>query len=125
MLDHLRGSPELHLFEACDDFSRLRLGGFAALLGMDRLEHARNLSHLAIRRVAEDVSVEMDSATLPLTLRKNLADGFYESSAGVRDDQLDSFEASILQVAQKASPALQVLFLALGNTQDLPETIGS
>lgn len=34
-------------------------------------------------------------------------------------------EAALFEVAQEASPALQIFLLALGDTEDLPETIGA
>jgi hypothetical protein len=33
--------------------------------------------------------------------------------------------AAIAQMPQKAAPTLEVLFFALGNTQDLPKAVGS
>src|ERR1019366_10686282 len=48
-----------------------------------------------------------------------------QATAGIRDDQLHAFETTLFEVAQEAAPALQILFLAFSDSQDLPETIGA
>src|ERR1035438_4202480 len=66
----------------------------------------------------------MDHAALPTSVGVKLRRRLDQATAGIRDDQLHTFETALLEVAQKATPALQILLLAFGDTQDLPETIG-
>ncbi len=42
----------------------------AILLGVDGLQHCRDVSHLAVRDHAEHVAIEMNDTTLPASLGK-------------------------------------------------------
>jgi hypothetical protein len=48
--------------------SRLRLGSSAALLGVDRFEHACHFGYFPVRRVTEHVAIEMHDSALQSAL---------------------------------------------------------
>jgi hypothetical protein len=48
--------------------------------------------------VAQDIAIEVRGAELPLDLLEHLANSLYEPSAGIGDDQPNSFQAAIPQM---------------------------
>ena len=75
--------------------------------------------------MAEDVAIEMHRAALPVGLGEDFRGGLDQSAACVGNDQPHALQAAIFEVAQEPPPTLQILLLALSDTQDLPESIGS
>src|SRR3984893_13191954 len=79
-LGHLAG-PQI-----VDDCLGLLVGGLAALLGMNGLEHVADLADPGRRDVAEDVAVEMHHAALVASLRQEIRDALDKAPAGVGND---------------------------------------
>jgi hypothetical protein len=61
----------------------------------------------------------MHHATLPASLREELGGALDQAHAGVGDDQLDTLQAALLEVAQKSAPTGLVLLGALDNAENL------
>jgi len=69
----------------------------------------------------------MHHTALPSSFGVKLRRRLDQATAGGGDDQLHALQAALPEVAQEASPALQIflLSLAFGDAQDLSETFGS
>jgi hypothetical protein len=72
LLHQTRGRAQLHLLQPLHDFGSLCLRRFTILLGMDRLQHARDICDPAVGHVAEDVPIPVHHTTLPVCMRQNL-----------------------------------------------------
>jgi hypothetical protein len=81
------------------------IGGVAALLGMNGLEHAAHLANPGRRDLAEDVAIEMHHAALVAPLRQEIRDALDKASACVGNDQPHALEAAVDQMTQKCRPA--------------------
>ena len=66
----------------------------------------------------------MHDAALPPGVRQELVDALDQPPAGVRDDQLNTLETAVDQMAQERRPARLVLLGALADAEDLAVTLG-
>ena len=121
-LDEISGRVHPGGAQIVDNGSRLPVSGFAALLSMNSLEHMADLPDLGRWHVAEDIAVEMNHAALPSRLGQVLRRAFRQAAAGIGNDQLHPFEATIDQVAQKGGPAGFVLLGTLADTRSPGKT---
>ncbi len=87
------------------------------LLGMDRLEHVAHLAHLRRWYVGKHVAVEMHHPALPAGIGKIIGHTFHQTPAGIRDDQLNTAQTAIHQMAQERRPARLVFLGALANAE--------
>ena len=71
-----------------DDGFCLLVGSLLALLRMDGFEHAAHVADFGRWHVAENVPIEMNHATLPLSLGQIFRDTLRQTAAGVGDDEL-------------------------------------
>ena len=85
-----------------DDRPCLSVGRITAFLRMDGFEHVAHLADLCRWHMAEDVSIKMHHAALPLGFRQVLRGTLHQAAAGIRDDQLHALEATIDQLRRNA-----------------------
>src|SRR6516162_1546947 len=90
------------------------------LTGMDRLEHGRDLPHLGRGYMTEDIAVPMHDTALPHRVGEKLRGAFGKPDAGIRGDQPDPFQATLLEVLEERTPARLVLLRPLTNAENLP-----
>jgi len=96
-------------------FSRRR----DVLARVDRLEHGRDLPHPGRGYVSEDVAVPMHNAALPGRLGEQLGRALGKPDAGIRGDQPDLLETTLLEVLEERTPARLVLLRPLANAKNL------
>ena len=123
--DQLGSFAQAHRAQFPDYLPHLVLGRATILLGVNGFEHARHFRDLSLWHVREHVSVEVHDAPLPLCVGEELCCRFHQAQARVRNDQLHAGQAAVLQMTQEASPALQILLLAFGDSENLSMTIGA
>ena len=71
------------------------------------------------RAMTEDVAVEMHHAALPTRMGQIVGNALKQSTAGIRDDQLNASQAQIDKVTKERRPARLVFFSTLINVQNL------
>jgi len=76
LTDRLRCGGEPPLLQLLDDAPGLLHGFLVVLLGVDCLEHRRDLFHLAARSDGEDVSVKVDHGTVEKGVSSTIHDLF-------------------------------------------------
>ena len=74
--------------------------------------------------MAEEAAVPVHDAALPAGGGEVLGRALDQAQAGVRDDQLDAGEPTLLQVGEEARPPDLVLLGTLADAQDLAEALG-
>ena len=95
---------EFHLAQLGDHKDGLCLRRLEIFLGVDGLQHRRDLAHLRRRYRRPNIAVKMDRAALPGRLWIKLHEALHQAQALVADEQANTVETAFLQVAQKGDP---------------------
>src|ERR1700745_2010336 len=104
------------LAQNVDDRAGLAISRLPGLLGVNGLEHVADLADPGDWHMAEHIAIEMHHAALPAGLRQILGCTLGQPAASIRNDQLDTLEATIDQVPQECRPAGFVFLGALPAT---------
>ena len=106
-LDQLCRFWELLTAELLDDCLDLGFRRLTALLRVDGFEHMGDIPNLGRGNFVEDVPVKMHRATLPTSIGQILPNALNQTPAGIRDNQLDPFQAAINQMTKEPRPTRQ------------------
>ena len=90
--------------EFLDDCEGLGFHRLTAPLRMDCFEHMGDVPNLGRGNSVDDVLVKMHRATLPTSIRQIFPNAINQPPAGIRDNQLDAFQAAICRVALRTDP---------------------
>lgn len=101
-----------------------------AALGLSRLGEVRadgRGDHLLVvlARLGQHVAHEVDSAALPGTALQDRPDGVDQAAVGIADDQLDTVQAAVTQVAEELGAELLGLAVTGRAAQHLTAPIGA
>ena len=110
---------EPHLVQRAGHGPGLFHAGLGGFLGMNRLEHGRDLAPLGLRHLREHVAVEVDSAPLVGGVREHLGDGARHGGGLVAGEHPHAGEAAALEPREELPPALGRLGEALGGADHL------
>jgi hypothetical protein len=80
------------------------LGGLLYLLGLDGLEHRSDFRDLFPLHLGQDVQVEMEDATLPVSIWQALVYRLHQPQALVADYKPNPRKASKDQVPEESHP---------------------
>ena len=116
--------PQVHVQQLGYHFLGLFLGGLLALLGLDGLEHRSDFRDLFPGHLGQDVPVEMEDATLPVSIRQALVYRLHQPQALVANYKPNPRKAPRDQVPEKFHPTLLVLLHALANFHNFPVSVG-
>src|SRR5262249_55511334 len=116
----LGGSSEAQATQLPDHSDSLLARCRDVIARVDRLEHGRNLRHPGRGHLAEDIAVPMYDAPLPNSLWKELRGTLGKPMAGIRGDEPDALQPTVLEMLKEVAPAGLVLLGAVADAEDLP-----
>ena len=102
----------------------LFLGGLLALLSLDGLEHWSDFWDLFPGHLGQDVPVEMEDATLPVSIRQALVYRLHQPQALVAEYKPNPRKAPRDQVPEEFHPTFLVFLHALTNSDNFPVSVG-
>ena len=106
-------------FEAGRDLAGLALDLLGVRLGDDCVDERGEHLGLPARDVREDARPQMDAAALPRRPLNRLSDRRLQTPVGIRDHELHTRKAAVLQAREKRRLEHDILAVAHVDTEDL------